>query len=384
MSQSGSFGTGGSGGSGIQTINGDVGSITGSNVTIFTNQANNLSGSTVLFTNSGTVSTLSMSDVSGNTFIGNNAGNSDAPGGLENTSLGGNSARFLETGSLGNTYIGFDSGSAATTGTTNTAIGFNSLGHLTSGSNNISIGYSAGDQLESNETYNIYLGHRGVTGESNTMRIGSTTGGGIFDVNRTFLAGVQNVTVTGSVMLVSDTDQIGDAGFGTAGQVLTSNGPGNSPAWEDPLTTFFSANLSAPTGNVTGDGTLYGPILFDEVLINTGGGYDPSTGLFTAQINGVHCFQQTVCFLGGDATTNSYITSWSGSGFGVRAFQMSPVITGTDTVVLSASISFPMNAGDTLGVQVLVSGTTQNIEIYGATPPTGISTCSLFSGFRVG
>src|ERR1700743_1034600 len=89
MSQSGILRgiNGGGGGGGISTIHGDVGSITGSVVTIYADNTANNSGSTVLFNNSGTVSTLNVTDDIGNTFIGTLAGNISVSG-IANTGLG--------------------------------------------------------------------------------------------------------------------------------------------------------------------------------------------------------------------------------------------------------------------------------------------------------
>ena len=77
MSQAGmnNSGSGGGGGSAITTIDGDVGSITGSTVTIYADNAANAAGSSVKFINSGTISTLQLSDANENTMIGKNSGN---------------------------------------------------------------------------------------------------------------------------------------------------------------------------------------------------------------------------------------------------------------------------------------------------------------------
>src|SRR5580692_10574025 len=89
MSQIYKPGTGGGGGGVIDTILGDVGSITGATVTIYANNAGNNSGASVEFVNSGTISTPNLSDANLNTFLGTDSGNSTVSGsGIENTSLG--------------------------------------------------------------------------------------------------------------------------------------------------------------------------------------------------------------------------------------------------------------------------------------------------------
>lgn len=147
------------------------------------------------------------------------------------------------------------------------------------------------------------------------------------------------------------------------------------------ITEFFSAYLSAPTGNVTGDNTLYGPIIFDGIISNSSSSYNPATGIYTAPSTGQYCFQQTVCMVGGDSLTQEYLSFWGGSSFSARAFQLFPT-PGAGTEIFSASIFCHLTMGDTVSVSVLVGGTNKNILIYGAAP-TGFATTSLFSGFKV-
>ena len=149
------------------------------------------------------------------------------------------------------------------------------------------------------------------------------------------------------------------------------------------ITEYFSTYLSAPTGNVTGDNTLYGPILFDGIITNSSSSYNPATGLYTAPSTGQYSFQHTVSFNGGDISTTSYLSIWVGSAFSARAFQLSPVAqAGSNTIIFSASIFIHMTAGDTMGIQVLVAGTTKDVLIYGA-PPASLAVTSLFSGYKI-
>jgi len=173
---------------------------------------------------------------------------------------------------------------------------------------------------------------------------------------------------------------------GTSGDVLTSNGAGSPPSYQPPsgggITEFFSVYLSAPTGNVTGDNTLYGPILFDGIITNTSSSYNAGTGNYTIPSDGEYSFQQTIVFVGGDALTQEYLALWGGSGYSIRAFQLFPTAqAGANTTILSASISSHFTAGQTVNVQALVGGTNKNIAIYGAAP-SGLSTSTVFSGFK--
>lgn len=308
------IGNGGGGGGGVTTITGDTGSITGANVTVFAENSTKEAGSTVKFVNSGTVSTLKISDSSSNTMLGVDAGNL-AMSGSENTAVGatslqsvtsgvfntamgsrcmrsitsgssntayglaalqdntgggsnsafgqsslqgnsgsGNSAfgqdtitpsgaggnnsvfgfsagKFISSG-VGNCFLGYTAGISISTGNNNCVLGVGGLGNLTTGSNNISIGTNSGLACTSSETSNIYIANIGGLGESNKMRLG-TTGSLQGQVNQCFIAAITGVTVSASAPTAVDSNgQMSSLGFGTASQVLTSNGSGVSPTWQ--------------------------------------------------------------------------------------------------------------------------------------------------------
>ena len=262
-----------------------------------------------------------------------------------------------------NIAIGTQAMSTATvTGSANIGIGQLSLNGVISGSSNIAIGIQSGGLISGASSSNIAIGNLGAA-ESNTIRIG-TQGAGLGQQNRNFQAGIAGVSVSNLNYVTIDT---------TTGQLGSTAAAG--------ATTYFSAYLSAPTGNVTGDGTLYGPIIFDTTLTNVGAAYNTGTGLFTAPATGVYNFQHTIAFDGGDALTNVYITVWNGSAFGCRSFQLSPVPS-LGTQIYSAATTISMTAGDTLGVQVNAAGTNKNVQVYGSVP-TGLTVTSLFSGYQV-
>lgn len=249
------------GGVAIQTINGDVGSITGSTVTIWTNQASGANaGYTVKFINSGTTSTLNFTDVNSNTTLGSNAGNGTM--GTNNTFLGigagststgshniaiGSSTMHLSGAGNSNVAIGDSIMNGLGNGGNNVIVGHNSgstlqgasnvligqgvgsAGTLT-GSSNVMIGQSAGTAYTSSESGNILLGASvaGTVGESNVTRIGNAG-------NQTacYIDGITGITVTGSApVAVNSSGRLSSLGFGTSGQVLTSNSSPNSPTWQ--------------------------------------------------------------------------------------------------------------------------------------------------------
>lgn len=162
--------SGGSGGTGIQTIQGDTGSVTGSTVTIYADQATVNSGSTVEFVNSGTVSTLNVTDASDNTIIGRNSGNTSSIGNL-NTVLGSNSLSNVVNGS-DNIAIGYNALLAKSTGSTNLAIGNYALQSSTGDDENLAIGHGALALLDGgngNTAIGAQSAQQLVTGENNCV-----------------------------------------------------------------------------------------------------------------------------------------------------------------------------------------------------------------------
>jgi hypothetical protein len=199
----------------IEKINGDSGFISGSTVTIFSNHAAVNSGSSVLFENSGTISTLNVSDSSLNTMIGSNSGN------------------LLMSGAA-NTALSVNAGMSLTSGAQNTLIGAAAGQLLTSGSNNVCIGFSAGSAFDvGTEASNITIGHLGVTGDSNIIRIG-TIGVGSGTQNLCYIAGINGATPvdvnTPRVTLCDSIGNLTNITSGTSGFVLTSTGS-SAPAF---------------------------------------------------------------------------------------------------------------------------------------------------------
>ncbi len=157
-----------------------------------------------------------------NTFIGYNAGNFTLTVGTAqaNTAVGAGGSTFgnllkLTTGSYNNSF-----GSASlidlTSGSGNVGFGGYSLEQLTTGSNNTAIGsyngsVAAGINYTSSESNNIMINNAGTVGESNVLRIGAATGTGTWQINSAFIAGIQGITVTGTAVLVSSSDQLGIA-----------------------------------------------------------------------------------------------------------------------------------------------------------------------------
>ena len=145
----------------------------------------------------------------GNIAIGNQA-MLNSFSGSNNIALGQNTLQNI-TGS-NNIAVGLAALSSASKANNNVAIGANTLGRLQTGTNNIAIGIirgasGAGSSLTSVESNDIYIGHVGVAGESNAIRIG-TTG----TQTTAYVAGIFGTTTTlgGAIsVLVNNNGQLG-------------------------------------------------------------------------------------------------------------------------------------------------------------------------------
>ena len=154
-----------------------------------------------------------------NTANGNQALISNTTGGA-NTAIGAGALYFNTTGD-GNTATGFEALasnglgntntafggfalSGNTSGDNNTATGRNALSRNTTGSFNVALGTEAGGNLTTGSN-NIDIANRGVTGEANTIRIG-TSGA----QTAAFVAGIHGVPITGGTAIgVNASGQLG-------------------------------------------------------------------------------------------------------------------------------------------------------------------------------
>jgi hypothetical protein len=126
--------------------------------------------------------------------------------GQRNTALGAQAALFTTTG-LDNTAIGEFALANNTDGSDSTALGSGALPNVV-GTNNIGIGFGAGQFLNAGSN-NIYIGTPGGNQtESNTIRIGTTSGGGAHTA--AFIAGISGVTSSGgAAVFINSNGQLG-------------------------------------------------------------------------------------------------------------------------------------------------------------------------------
>lgn len=198
------------------TLIGDVGSAVGPTIT---QTANTTSGSSVFFSNSGSSSTLFVTDLLSNTIIGGFSGNGTLSG-SQNTSVGGSALSHLTSG-VRNASYGVGSLAALTAGSQNSAFGTFSLPNLSTGTGNVGVGYQAlvtvrtgsfntalgyfaGSNYTGGENSNISIGNMGVVGESNAMRLG-INGNAAGQINKMFVAGVNAGALANPALVVIDT-----------------------------------------------------------------------------------------------------------------------------------------------------------------------------------
>src|SRR5262249_21947082 len=128
-------------------------------------------------------------------------------GGSNNTATGAYALYGNQIGTL-NTAAGFQA-LYNNVGDSNAVVGANALLNNKRGTNNIALGSFAGTNLTTTSN-NIDIGNRGITGEANTIRIG-TAG----SQTNTYVAGISGVTVAGGVGVIVDSS-------GHLGTVLSS------------------------------------------------------------------------------------------------------------------------------------------------------------------
>jgi len=141
----------------------------------------------------------------GNTGVGARALYTNTTG-AHNTAVG-REALLLNEDGTHNTAVGEQALNDNVSGARNTAVGVLALVSAT-GSRNIGVGYFAGASAGTG-TDSIWIGSGGAN-ESNTLRIGNSTGTGSFQLNRAFIAGIFGATGTFDTMVcVDSSNQLG-------------------------------------------------------------------------------------------------------------------------------------------------------------------------------
>lgn len=296
----GQLGVGTGAGSGIDSINGNIGTavlpIAGAvnirtlGTTIpFSGSSNTLTFDCINITNLIIGSTTTISGVSntglglGSSTVLTTGSTNTAVGSLslvsETTGSGnvaiGYKSCFFQSGADSNTALGTESLSLNTVGEFNTSLGRRSLFNTTNCSNNISIGNLSSSNYTSTESNNIIIGNAGILAENNTIRIG-TQGAGSGQQNRCFVAGINGNAVPNTLMVTIDSTngQLGTQIIPGGGGVSTVNG-GNNITTTNPTGPVVTINLTGTTnhavqvGNSTGSLTSLGIGTNGQVLLGS-------------------------------------------------------------------------------------------------------------------
>jgi len=177
------------------------------------------------------------------------------------------------------------------------------------------------------------------------------------------------------------------SGTGTTGQYLKTDGSATL-SWADvgvdnnraansitidstgavtkPLTPAFFAYVDTQVDNVTGDNTLYGPIVYGTEVFDQGGDYNTANGTFTAPVAGRYFLQAALAtgentaahtdgtfeLITSNRTVNVYYDPGAMEGSG-----------STGVCTIQCSGVFDMDAADTVITKVRIFGSTKTIDI---------------------
>jgi len=206
----------------------------------------------------------------GNTFVGENAGNVSLSG-AANTASGVNALAASTVGQW-NTANGFQALAANQAGSYNTALGmetlvFNIDGNNNTaagtralasslGSNNIGIGFNGGSSLTTGDN-NIAIGNDGMAGESNKIRIGTSQTDtyltGIVHGNGSGLTGVSATIADGSITsakLAPGLTLAGNVGIGTTSPLVRLHVTPGTAKTDPALTRAFAILTNEPLGAI--------------------------------------------------------------------------------------------------------------------------------------
>ncbi len=312
-----------------------------------------------------------------NVFLGGSAG---AVGTLSAFNVGIGRQALQNAGSDSNVGVGILSCANISGGSgLNTAVGAQSLFALATGTNCIALGNEAGRSFTGAESNNIDIGNIGVLGESGVTRIGTNA-----VQTECFIAGIDGVNVGSVATVVTEAgDQLGTAVI-TAGSGISVTPGANTItiAATGGTPTSFQSYVGANINDVTGDSTLY-TVIYDTTLFNVGGGYDTTTGLFTAPATGTYNLGAWILASGFDASHTAqllYIMTPSGQ-FVVNS--LAPFVCFNPSFNqggFGGSILITLNMGDTVHVAYQVFGATKIVDIVST---SGGLFGSYFYGYQV-
>lgn len=127
----------------------------------------------------------------------------------------------------------------------------------------------------------------------------------------------------------------------------------------------FLATASTSASNVTGGGQTH-TVVFNNEITDVGAGYNPATGIFTAPVTGTYMFSAGVLVSGIVSHTRyDLLLVTTARTYSLSLHNCLNTQTGGFDHSGTCAISVPMTAGDTARVNIVVSGGTQVVSVFG-------------------
>lgn len=388
-------------GSGQITLNNGTNvSVTGSPVALGAAATINVSGppSATTLTSNGVVYGQGASAMaataagSTNQVLLGNTGSAPSFGAVPNAALANSSVTLNSGNNITITGSPLSLGGSATvnvSGTTNHAIQVgNASGSLTS----VSVG----------ATGTILNGHTGADPSFDTQTVGSYTftkstaaSGTIFTVSQTDnTSGLSDATIMAQTGGASGGDSILRVAQGTSQSycmgidhtdstnksLVFKSGANGTAAPSSGDTTIMSFtkggvmslpqqaagqfNVHTPTGNVTGDGTVY-TVIFDQISWQQGANYNTGTGTYTVPITGVYTISGIITLSGLTSSHTSAELKITGSGGALTRQVLNPtaIKDGSTNATMNFSASAYYAASATIYITISVSGGTKVVSV---------------------
>ena len=228
----------------------------------------------------------------------------------------------------------------------------------------------------------------------NTNVVDPTTGIGTSGVNLNQiialapLSSIFQLAPASGFIVMNGTAALIQTFAGTPNQIAVTNANGIAgpptfsltPVVQNPTQPTFQVFNSAPVTNVTGDGTNFA-VTFDTVDYDVGTGF--ASPNYTAGQNGTYLFTCSIVLIG---LLNTHVsgqlffkTSTGQTQYGMR---MNPwAMSDGGNLAIEATSLFKMTAGESVFINLQVSGGTKVVNVFGAALT---AEPSLFEGFFLG
>lgn len=138
----------------------------------------------------------------------------------------------------------------------------------------------------------------------------------------------------------------------------------------------FTAYVSSTITDITGDGTVYGPVIFDSELFDQNSDYNTGTGIMTAAVSGRYYLSGCLDISELTALNTIILIEIVTSNRTYQVFDSNAAIRDSASNILSYSFAIfaDMDAADTAYVQLTVSnGVLATVDITGGAATTMLS-----------